>query len=128
MKKNIATPAEWEVLEVLFRRSPLSAREVFDLLEGYGGTYQTVRTLLERLLGKEILRREDCHGIWVFRPACRREEIIREEGRGFLKRFFAGNPALGAAYFIENEAVSEEELRRLRELLDRKLGKGGGNA
>ena len=33
-RKMSATPAEWEVLEVLFRRAPLSAREVYD--EGRG--------------------------------------------------------------------------------------------
>lgn len=54
------------------------------------------------------------------RPAAR-EEILREEGRGFLQRFFSGRAELGAAYFIENGDVSREELERLRALLERKL-------
>ena len=57
----------------------------------------------------------------MFEPACRREEILREEGRGFLQRFFSGRAELGAAYFIENGDVSREELERLRALLERKL-------
>lgn len=120
-RKMSATPAEWEVLEVLFRRAPLSAREVYDALAGARGSYRTVRTLLERLLGKGVLKRSDSHGIWGFEPACRREETLREEGRGFLRRFFSGRAELGAAYFIENGDVSREELERLRALLERKL-------
>lgn len=71
-RKMSATPAEWEVLEVLFRRAPLSAREVYDALAGARGSYRTVRTLLERLLGKGVLKRSDSHGIWVFEPAAAR--------------------------------------------------------
>ena len=52
-RKMSATPAEWEVLEVLFRRAPLSAREVYDARAGARGSYRTVRTLLERKLNGE---------------------------------------------------------------------------
>lgn len=121
-KQSKVTRAEWDVLEVLWGKSPLSAREVFDHLpEACKGSLQTVRTLLERLLAKGVVRRFDVHGIFVFAPESTRDEVVRDEGKNFLRRFFDGQAALGAAYFIENEDLPEEELMRLKKLLDNKL-------
>ncbi len=125
-KQSKVTRAEWDVLEALWDKSPLSAREVFDHLpEARKGSLQTVRTLLERLLAKGVVRRFDVHGIFVFVPAHSRDEVVRDEGRNFLSRFFEGRAALGAAYFIENEDLPAEELMRLKRLLDHKLKEAG---
>ena len=120
-KRSGATPAEWDVLETLWREAPLSAREVFDrMAPRRAANPQTIRTLLDRLLAKNLVERRDAHGVWVFAPRKRRTEVVREESRNFLKRFFGGEPALGAAYFIEHEKLSPGEIRRLNRLLDEK--------
>lgn len=116
------TPAEWDILEVLWQHAPLSAREVFDRLAApRKGSLQTVRTLLDRLLAKAIIHRRDMHGVWVFTPAYRRDEVIRHETQTFLQRFFRGRPELGAAYFIENETLSPADIKHLQKILTEKL-------
>ncbi len=120
-KSAKVTRAEWDVLEVLWTQSPLSAREVFERLSGPKGSQQTVRTLMDRLLAKAVIKRTDAHGVWVFSPARSREEVVHDEGRSFLRRFFEGRPELCAAYFIENEKLPAAELQRLKKLLDAKL-------
>lgn len=121
-KRKKVTPAEWALLEALWAAAPLSAREVHEQAKtGQAGSPQTTRTLLDRLLAKGLVERRDAHGIGVFTPRCAREDVIREESRSFLARFFAGRPMLGAAHFIEDESLSEDELRRLRRLLDQRL-------
>lgn len=125
-KQSKVTRAEWDVLEVLWGKAPLSAREVFDRLpEKRKGSLQTIRTLLERLLAKNVIRRFDTHGIFVFEPERSRDEVVRDEGKSFLQRFFDGRPELGAAYFIEHEELPAEELERLKKLLDDKLKETG---
>lgn len=122
LNKPTVTAAEGDVLDVLWEQSPLSAREIFDRLPPErAGKPQTVRTLLDRLLVKGVVRRRDAHGVWVFAPRRTRAEVAREAGRQFLRRFFAGRAELGAAYFIEHETPPPEELRRLRKLLDDKI-------
>jgi Predicted transcriptional regulator len=130
------TRAEWDVLEALWSKAPLSAREVFECVqgesgreggreggreEGRRGSLQTVRTLLDRLLVKGVVKRSEVHGVWVFAPAHARDKVVRDEGRSFLSRFFDGRPELGAAYFIENENLPQKELERLRKLVNCKL-------
>ena len=114
------TRAEWDVLEALWTHPPMSAREAHERLPGRG-SLQTTRTLIDRLHAKGIVRRAEAHGVQVFSPARSRDEVVREEGRSFLGRFFDGRPELCAAYFIENEKVPPEELKRLKKLLDAKL-------
>ena len=117
------TRAEWDVLEALWTKSPLSAREVFESLQGErnNGSLQTVRTLLDRLLAKGVVERAEAHGVWVFAPSHERDKVVRDEGKNFLSRFFDGRPELGAAYFIENEDLPPKELERLRKLVNSKL-------
>ena len=115
------TRAEWKALEVLLAQSPLSAREVYERQNGPKGSLQTTRTLLDRLYTKGVVSRAETHGVQVFAPARKREEVVREEGRHFISRFFGGRPELCAAHFIENEKVPAAELQRLKKLLDAKL-------
>ena len=120
-KQAKVTRAEWKALEALLAQSPMSAREVYERQAGPKGSLQTTRTLLDRLFAKGIVTRVEKHGVQVFTPARNREDVVREEGRNFISRFFSGRPELCAAHFIENEKVPAAELQRLKRLLDAKL-------
>ena len=116
------TEAEWPLLEVLWQKSPLSAREIYDSLKQDRNVHvQTVRTLLDRLAGKEILRREKLHGIYVFQPLVGRDACIKQQSQSFLKRFFGGKPAAVATYFLQDAKLPKEELQRLQKILDAKM-------
>jgi len=119
-KQAKVTRAEWDVLEALWADPPMSAREAHERLDDPGSP-QTTRTLLDRLLAKGVVKRAEKHGVQVFSPARSRDAVVRDEGKSFLSRFFDGRPELCAAYFIENENVPPEELKRLKKLLDAKL-------
>lgn len=124
MKKDIGiSSAEWVVMDVLWARSPLSALEVFEALEGRVEWHpKTVRTLLGRLLKKGVLKREKRGGVYRFSPLAGQQECVREEGQSFLKRCFAGNLRPMLAHFIENENLTREDIETLRAMLDRKAG------
>lgn len=113
--------SEWEVMEVLWHQSPLSATEIFEKL-GPKTTWniKTVRAFLDRLEQKNVIRKEKAHGINVFKPVPKREHCLRQESSSFLDRFFRGNPVSMMTHFIEREELSKDEIRRLRHLLDNK--------
>lgn len=90
-------------------------------LPGARGSYRTVRTLLERLLGKGVLKRSDSHGIWGVRTGLPPGGDSARGGARLPAALLFRRAELGAAYFIENGDVSREELERLRALLERKL-------
>ena len=116
-------PAEWEVMEVLWDRQPVSAAEVIDAFQGRSDWRpKTIRTLLDRLVQKGAVTREKRAGAYRFSPRVKRDECIREEGRSFLNRFFGGDLLPMVAHFLDEEGVTRAELDELRRLLDERKG------
>ena len=117
--------AEWTVMQVLWRRpSPLSAIEVFEALEGQPDWHpKTVRTLLGRLLSKGAVRREKRGGVYRFSASVVEEACVREEGRSFLDRCFAGDARPMLAHFIAHENLTKEDIACLRAMLDEKASR-----
>jgi BlaI family penicillinase repressor len=112
-------PSEWEIMEILWNESPLSAAEVFERMPSdTSWTVKTVRAFLDRLLQREAVSRRKIHGMYVFEPVVRRTDCLRLESKSFLDRFFQGNPISMIAHFLEDERLDEEDVRRLQNLLE----------
>jgi len=78
------SPAEWEVLNVLWDRAPATAAEIFEALPQEKEWHvKTVNTFLARLVEKGVLqvRREGRSNVYV--PRKTREQCIEAEGESF---------------------------------------------
>ncbi|UCD52478.1 MAG: BlaI/MecI/CopY family transcriptional regulator, partial [Phycisphaerales bacterium] len=74
------TPAEWDIMEVLWQQSPLSAAEIHRVLQTQTDwTIKTVRSFLDRLVQKEAVRKQKIHGMNVFKPIPKRSQCLRQE-------------------------------------------------
>jgi BlaI family transcriptional regulator, penicillinase repressor len=114
--------SEWDIMEVIWEQSPLSASEIFERLESKTDwNVKTVRSFLDRLVQKQAVKKGKIHGINVFEPIPKRQQCLRKESRSFLDRFFQGNPASMISHFIEHEGLSEEDVSKLQHLLDSKI-------
>jgi BlaI family penicillinase repressor len=115
------TPAEWDIMEVLWRQSPLSAAEIHEAMQAQTDwTIKTVRSFLDRLVRKKAVQKDKIHGMIIFKPIPKRFQCVRQESKSFLKRFFDGNPVSLVRHFVEQESLSDEDIARLQELLDKK--------
>jgi len=113
-------PTEWEIMEVLWKTTPLSAAEIFEHLPSETEwNVKTVRAFLDRLIRKKAVSRHKIHGIYVFEPLLDRSKCLREESRFFLDRFFRGNPISMISHFIEQESLSNEDIEKLRKILEK---------
>jgi predicted transcriptional regulator len=107
------------VLEVLWDQGPSSVQQVLETLSRDRPlAYTTVLTTLQNLekagwVGHELLGRAH-----VFSPTRTRAQAGAASLRTFIKRVFAGDPALLFQTLIENERLSPKELARLRALID----------
>ena len=118
------SPSEWEIMEILWRQSPLSASEIFEALEGKTTwNNRTVRSFLDRLEQKKAIAKDKKHGVNVYTPLLKREQCLRKESRSFLERFFSGNPVSMMTHFIEKENLSKEQIEKLQQLLETKKEK-----
>ena len=115
------TPAEWDIMEVLWQQSPLSAAEIYETLRGQTDwTVKTVRSFLDRLVQKKAVRKGKVHGMNVFAPIPKRSQCLRQESESFLNRFFRGNPVALVRHFVEQESLSDQDIARLQKLLEKK--------
>ena len=113
--------SEWEVMEVLWSESPLSAAEILERMgKATSWSVKTVRAFLGRLQRKKIVSRRKIHGMYVFEPVVRRSDCLRLESQSFLDRFFQGSPFSLIAHFLEEERLEDADVERLRNLLERR--------
>jgi len=115
------TPAEWDIMEVLWQQAPLSAAEIYEILQTQTDwSIKTIRSFLDWLVQKEAVCKQKIHGMNVFKPIPGRSECLRQESESFLKRFFQGNLVSLVHHFIEQESPSDQDIARLQELLEKK--------
>jgi BlaI family penicillinase repressor len=116
------SPAEWRVMQVIWNRKAATAAEVIEALAGETGwQHRTIRTLLGRLLAKEVLTAEAEGNRYVYRPAVSRARCVRAQSRSFLNKVFGGDTAELLAHFVRGAAISPEQIEELKRLLDQKL-------
>jgi predicted transcriptional regulator len=66
-------------MDVLWDRGrPATVRDVVDTLHSRALAYTTVMTVLDRLAGKGMVRRERAGRAWSYRPAAAREAYIAQ--------------------------------------------------
>ncbi|KQL58317.1 MULTISPECIES: penicillinase repressor BlaI [Bacillaceae] len=114
--------AEWEVMKVLWKNPPKSARQVVTELKALvDWKPKTIRTHLDRLTKKEIIKVNRDERIYTFTPLFSEDECKRAETNSFIKRVHDGTTKSMMLQFIEDETLTKEDLQELRSLLDEKL-------
>ncbi len=112
------TPAEWNLMECLWEKSPMSAREVVDVLsERIGWSRSTILTMLRRLTEKELIGCDDSGTVKMYSAVVDREKAVAQETGSFLKRVYQGDLGKMLCSFVESQNLSEEELAELVNLL-----------
>lgn len=113
--------AEWEVMSVIWAKSPLTATEVFAALPpGHGWKQKTVNTFLARLVDKRVLTADRREKAYAFAPRVAREDCVRVESESFLQRVFQGATGDLVLHFCEKATFTAEEIRELEQLLKSK--------
>lgn len=115
------TPAEFRLMKVLWTLSRATVAEVRDEHNRMYGTelaYTTVMTLLGRLAAKRALKVDKARQPYMYRPAFRRESVLRDRLRQFLDTVFDGKADSLVLHLVEDESLSLEELRRIERVVE----------
>jgi BlaI family penicillinase repressor len=110
--------AESIVMETVWRRSPLSAEEIFaEVGESQGWALQTLKTLLGRLVEKKALASTKDGRRFLYHPLIAREDYVANESQNLVDRLFGGRLAPLVAHFSEREALSPDDIKELKQLI-----------
>ncbi len=110
--------AEWEIMKVLWQTPGLSANEVAErLADAKQWHLKTVRTLLDRLLKKEILEATVVDRLYRYTPLLTREECVSQASTSFLSKVFDGAFTPMVAHFVKNSPLSKKDRAELERIL-----------
>ena len=114
------TPAELEILRVLWARGPSTVRDVQEALppERAAG-YTTVLKLLQNMFEKGLVLRQEAQRSHIYSPAYKRTDIVRQITKGFVERVFSGSGSDLVLHALREERLSPEELVEIQAALDR---------
>lgn len=121
------TEREFDIMAVLWERGPSTVAEVREHLEDELA-YNTVLTMLRILEEKGYARHEEEGRAHRYFPLVEREAAGESAVARVVRRLFRGSPTLLMTQLVRSEGLSTEELRELRELIDRQLDGDGGPA
>lgn len=118
MKEKIFD-SEAKVMEILWERGPLSAKEISLIAaDSIGWNKNTTYTVIKKLEAKGFIRRDEPG--FICTPLISREEIRKNEAVSILNKFFGGSRKALFSALLEDEKLSDQELEELRDLIDKR--------
>ncbi|WP_413523248.1 BlaI/MecI/CopY family transcriptional regulator [Lactococcus raffinolactis] len=116
--------AEFQVMKVIWEKSPVSTTEVVTELEKTTDWKpKTIQTLLSRLVKKDVLSFKREGRVFVYTPLVKESDYLSQESDSFLKRFYNGTLNAMVVNFLDQDRLSDDEIERLREILEKRASK-----
>lgn len=118
------TDLQLSVMKALWRVGPSTLGEVHASLVNDGRVLAstTVATLLQRLANQGWVKHRKRGRQFEYRAVVDEKEAASGVLKRMLSAFFGGKVSALTAQLLESEELSQEELREIRELLERKGG------
>lgn len=111
---------ELEVMQVLWDEGPSTVSEVKTALDDEMA-YNTVLTVLRRLEDKGYVGHEEEGRAHRYQTLIPREAVRESALERITRKVFGGNPELLLTHLVSARKLSEDQLRRLRTLVDDQL-------
>lgn len=116
---------ELQILKVLWEESPLTARQIRELLDARGRplAYTSVITTVQRMVDKRQLKQLDPTEGKAFRfePRVTDQQVTRGMLGEFVDRVFDGSAEAVMLSLFDAAALDEDTVKRLRKAFNQKL-------
>ena len=113
----VLTEAEWAIMKVVWQEEPCAAGTVQEALaQSRDWAYSTVKTTMDRMARKGLLRVEKIRNLQLFKSCISEVDAKRGEFRTMLKKAFDGALTPMMQFLIEHEELSEQEIAQLRSI------------
>lgn len=119
--KSPISESEWQVMKVIWNKDLVSANDIINELEGTT-TWKpkTIKTLLSRLLKKEIIDFKKDGRTYLYYSLLEEKECIKAENKSFLQRVYGGVVNSMFTNFLEDYDLTEDEIDQLKDILEKK--------
>lgn len=118
------TDRELDVMNVLWERGSATVAEVRgDLADDLA--YTTVLTVLRTLEEKGYVSHKEEGKAHRYVPLVERQAAGQSAVRRLVDKLFRGSPEALLTHLVNDRSLSEEDLRRMRRMLDDRMKEGG---
>jgi BlaI family transcriptional regulator, penicillinase repressor len=118
------TDRELDVMGVLWDAGAATVAEVRDRLSD-DLAYTTVLTVLRTLEEKGYVGHVEEGKAYRYHPLVERQAAGTSVLKRLTRKLFKDSPALLLTHLVADERLSDDDLRRMRALLEERLGEGG---
>ena len=112
------TESEWSIIKAVWETEPCTAPAIQEkLLKPTGWTYSTVRTLMDRMVAKGVLKAKKEGKMTIYQSAVTPAQAQHGELFYAMKHAFNGALTPMVQCLLDTNDVSEDELARLEEMI-----------
>jgi BlaI family penicillinase repressor len=121
-KKNYElTEAEWVIIQAVWENEPCAAPTIQEQLEARKNwTYSTVKTLMDRMVTKGLLKTERIRNLILYRSVITKLQAQKSEVMRTVKRAFDGAFTPMMQFMLDNHALSQKQLDELEALIKKR--------
>ncbi len=113
------SPAQREIMEIVWERGEVSARDVRAVLSRHRDVARnTVRTLLERMEEKGWLTHREDGRTYLYSAIQPRQATVGQKVVEVLDTVCGGSPEALVTALLDYRGLTDSELRRIRAMLD----------
>jgi predicted transcriptional regulator len=110
--------AELVVMEALWETAPQTANDVSDrVATTRDWSLQTVKTLLSRLMAKDIIAADQDGRRFLYRPIVPRDEYVAGESGRLVNRLFGGRVSPLVAQLAQQDQLTADDIAELEAIL-----------
>jgi predicted transcriptional regulator len=109
---------ELQIMNVVWDRGSATVHDVKQALSrGRKPAYSTILTMMRKLEAKGYLKHEVDERTYVYQATISRQAVRKSMLGDLLERAFEGSPSLLMSSLVEQNSITEDELREIRKLI-----------
>jgi len=115
------TNAEEQIMKLLWRLDRVFIRDLLNEFPDPKPAPTTVLTLLKRMIDKGFVSYKQFGNSREYYPLIKKSDYFSDHINGLIKDFFNNSTAQFASFFANETNMNQDELKELRDLVDKKI-------
>ena len=112
---------ELQIMNVVWDRREATVHDVKDAISrGRKPAYSTILTMMRKLEAKGYLEHEVDERTYVYQATVSRQAVRKGMLGDLLERVFEGSPSLLMSSLVQENRITEEELREIRKVIGKR--------
>ena len=105
------TDTEWEIMMLLWKKSPLTCRQIEDALkEETGWSRHSIISFLKRMMKKNYVCMKEAKPARLYYPLLNKNETVLRETRSFVEKAFNGKLGLLVSSLADSDDITKDEI------------------